>query len=174
MPLLKLLMSTENKHKRKYGHIVKLRSLSKLQKKMDNFFLKELKKNETTEQYQNISLNPKDIISPKLISFKGLPTNTMNNTSSVSRLKLKQTESLTIKSMTQSLASRSYQGGISKSNTAPQLAGTVVHDKNTKEHPKNKVNQKELPQLITNILATSLKLKQNFKQKYLMNKKKTQ
>ena len=170
MPLLKLLMPTENKHKRKYGHIVKLRSLSKLPKKMDNFFLKELKQYETTEQYQNISLNLKDIIS--LISFKGLPTNTMNNTSSVSRLKLKQTESLTIKSMIQSLPSRSNQYGISKSNTVPQLAGTVAHDKNTKEHPKNKVNQKELPQLITNILATSLKLKQNCKQKYLMNKKK--
>ena len=96
----------------------------------------------------------------------------MNNTSSVSHLKLRQTELLTIKSMTQSLPSRSNQDGISKSNTAPQLAGTVVHDKNTKEHPKNKVNQKELPQLITNILATSLKLKQNCKQKYLMNKKK--
>ena len=62
--------------------------------------------------------------------------------------------------MTQSLPSRSNQDGISKSNTAPELAGTVVHDKYTKKHPKNKVNQKELPQLITNLSATSLKLKQ--------------
>ena len=108
MPLVKLLMSTENKLKRKYGHIVKLRSLSKLQiKKMDNFFLKELKKIiKTTEQEQNVSLNSKEIISPELFSFKGLPPNTMtNNTSSISHLKLKQTESSTIKSMTQSLPS---------------------------------------------------------------------
>ena len=34
-----------------------------------------------------------------------------------------------------------------------------MHNKNTKEHLKNKVNQKDLPQLITNISATSLKLK---------------
>ena len=64
--------------------------------------------------------------------------------------------------MTQSLPSRSNQDGISKSNTAPQLAGTVVHDKNTKEHPKNKVNQKELLQLIKNISVTSLKIETKF------------
>ena len=57
--------------------------------------------------------------------------------------------------MTQSLPSRSKQDELSKSNTALQSAGTVVHDKNTKEHLKNKVNQKGLHQLITNILATS-------------------
>ena len=69
--------------------------------------------------------------------------------------------------MTQCLPSGSNQDGISKPNTAPQLLGTVVHDRNTKEDPKNKVNQNELPQLITNILATSLKLKhlQSKKQK---------
>ena len=43
VPLLKLLMSTENKLKRKHGHREKVGSLSKVQKKMDNFFLKELK-----------------------------------------------------------------------------------------------------------------------------------
>ena len=49
---------------------------------------------------------------------------------SVSHLKLKQTKSPTIKSMTQSLPSRSNQDEFSKSNAARQSAGTVVHDKN--------------------------------------------
>ena len=52
--------------------------VSKVQKKMDNFFLKEFKKNtETTEQEQNISLSSKEIISPEPFAFKGFPTNTM-------------------------------------------------------------------------------------------------
>ena len=52
--------------------------MSKVQKKLDNFFLKELKKNtETTEQEQNISLSSKEIVSPKPFAFKGFPTNTM-------------------------------------------------------------------------------------------------
>ena len=38
VPLLKLLMSTENKLKRNHGHIEKVRSLSNAQKKMDNLF----------------------------------------------------------------------------------------------------------------------------------------
>ena len=85
----------------------------------------------------------------------------MKNPASVSHLKLKQTESPTIKSMTQSLPSRSNQDEFSKSNTAPQSAGSsVVHDKNTKEHLNNKVNQKDLSQLITNISATSLKIEE--------------
>ena len=42
--LLKLLVSTENKPKRKHEHIEKVRDLSKVQSKMDNLFLKELKK----------------------------------------------------------------------------------------------------------------------------------
>ena len=144
--------------------------MSKVQKKMDNFFPKEFKKNtETTEQEQNISLSSKEIISPEPLAFKGFPTNTMTKNSvsvSVSHLKLKQTKSPTIKSMTQSLPSRSNQDEFSKLNTAPQSAETVVHDKNTKEHFKNKINQKDLPQLITNISATSLKLK-NSAQKVL-------
>ena len=70
--------------------------------------------------------------------------------------------------MIQSLPWRSNQDGISKSNAASQLAGTVEHDKNT----KNKANQKELPQLITNVSVTSLKLKQNSKQKVLNKPKK--
>ena len=68
--------------------------------------------------------------------------------------------------MTQSLPSRSKQDELSKSNTALQSAGTVVHDKNTKEHLKNKSNQNDLPQLIRNISATSLKLK-NYAQNLL-------
>ena len=52
--------------------------MSRVQKKKDNFFLKELKKNtETTEQEQNISLSPKEIISPEAFAFKNFPTNTM-------------------------------------------------------------------------------------------------
>ena len=61
--------------------------MSKVQKKMDNFFLKELKKKntETTEQEQNISLSSKEIISPEPFAFKGFPTNTMTkNPASVS------------------------------------------------------------------------------------------
>ena len=69
--------------------------MSKVQKKMDNFFLKEFKKNtETTEQEQNISLSSKEIISPEPLPFKGFPTNTMTKNPvsvSVSHLKLKQT-----------------------------------------------------------------------------------
>ena len=41
VPLLKLLMSTGNKLKRKHGHREKVGRLAKAQKKMDNFFLKE-------------------------------------------------------------------------------------------------------------------------------------
>ena len=103
---------------------------------MDNFFLKEFLKNtesETIEQEQNISLSSKEIISPEPFAFKGFPfpTNKMTKKPvSVSYLKLKQTESPTIKSMTQSLPSRSNQDEFSKSNTVPQSVGTVVHDKN--------------------------------------------
>ena len=47
-----------------------------------------------------------------------------------------------------SLVSRSNQDGISKSNTAPQLTARItIIDRNSKEHPQNKVNQKELSQL---------------------------
>ena len=72
----------------------------------------------------------------------------------------------------QSLASRSNYGGIPKSNTALQLAGIVVPDNNAKENPKNKVNQKDLPQLLTSTSAVSLKLKQNSKQRVLDKQKK--
>ena len=56
MPLLKLLMSIENK----LGHREEVGSLSKVQKKIDDFFLKGFYKNtETTEQEQNIGLSSK-------------------------------------------------------------------------------------------------------------------
>ena len=41
VPLLKLLMATENKLKRKDGHSKKVGSLSKVQNKLGNLFLKE-------------------------------------------------------------------------------------------------------------------------------------
>ena len=46
-----------------------------------------------------------------------------------------------------SLVSRSNLDGISKSNTAPQLVEAIIIDSNSKEHPQNKFNQKELPEL---------------------------
>ena len=77
--------------------------MSKVQKKMDNFFLKELKKKNWNhwqiEQEQNISLSSKEIIFPEPFAFKGFPTNTMaEKPASVSH-----PESPTIKSMMQSL-----------------------------------------------------------------------
>ena len=45
------------------------------------------------------------------------------------------------------LVSRRNQEGISESNTAPQLTGIIIIDRNSKKHPRKKVNQKELPQL---------------------------
>ena len=65
-------MSTENKLKQKYGHREKVGSFN-AQKKMDNIFLKEFKKNtesETIEQEQNISLSSKEIISPLAEAFQ--------------------------------------------------------------------------------------------------------
>ena len=106
--------------------------------KLDNFFSK--------------NLSSKEIMSLEPFAFKGFLTNTMTkNPATVSHLKLKQTESPTLKSMTQSLPSRINQDEFSKSNTAPKSAGTEVHDKNTKENLNNKVNQKDLTQLIANI-----------------------
>ena len=80
--------------------------MSKVQKKLDNFFLKELKKNtETTEQEQNISLSSKEIISSEPFAFKGVQPNTKTkNPASVSR-----PESPTIENMIQILPSRSNQ-----------------------------------------------------------------
>ena len=43
--------------------------------------------------------------------------------------------------------SKNNQNGISKSNTAPQIKRIMIIDRNSKEHPQNKYNQKELPQL---------------------------
>ena len=58
-----------------------------------------------------------------------------------------QTWKTKLKNKVLSLVSRSNEDGISKSNTAPQLTETIIIDMNSKEHPQNKVNQKELPQL---------------------------
>ena len=99
-------------------------------------------------------MKPLNKISPEPLAFKGFPINTITKNPvsvSVSHLKLKQNKSPTIKSMTQSLPLRSNQHEFSKSNTAPQSAETIVHDKNTKEHLKTKVKQKDLPQLITKL-----------------------
>ena len=63
----------------------------------------------------------------------------------------------------QSLASRSNQDGVHKSNTARQWTGEVVHDNNAQKQPQKKA----LPQLITNISATLIQLKQNCKRKVL-------
>ena len=64
--------------------------MSKVQKKIDNFFFKKdfLKNTETIEQEQSISLRQvqkKKTISPEPFAFKGFPTNTMTkNLASVS------------------------------------------------------------------------------------------
>ena len=39
------------------------------------------------------------------------------------------------------------EDGISKLKTAPKLVETIIIDRNSKEHTKNKVNQKDLTQL---------------------------
>ena len=41
-----------------------------------------------------------------------------------------------------SLISRGNQYGISKSNTAPLQTVIIIVDRNSKEHPQNKVNQR--------------------------------
>ena len=46
-----------------------------------------------------------------------------------------------------SLVSRSNQDGISKLNTAAQLAEAKIDDRNFKGHTQNRVNQKELPEI---------------------------
>ena len=46
--------------------------------------------------------------------------------------------------MIQSVPSRSNQDGISKSNTGLQLAGTVMHDKNTEERSKIQLIKKRV------------------------------
>lgn len=65
-----------------------------------------------------------------------------------------------------SLVSKSNLDGISKLNTATQLAEAKVTNMNFKENPQNKANQKELPQLKRNIPVSSLILKQKLKQKF--------
>ena len=45
------------------------------------------------------------------------------------------------------VVSNGNQDGISKSNTAPQLAGIIITNRNSREHKQIKVNQKEMPHL---------------------------
>ena len=75
------------------------------------------------------------------------------------------------KNMVPSFVSRNNQDGISRLNTAPQSAETMVTDRNSKQHPPNKVNQKELPQLNRNITVPSFKLEQSSEQKVRENQK---
>ena len=75
-------------------------------------------------------------------AFIGLPTKAITKTQPQFHVLNSNKLNHQQKSMTQSLPSRSNHDEISKSNTAPQLAGTVFHDKNTRECPKNNVNQK--------------------------------
>ena len=68
----------KKKLKRKYGHRETVGSLSKVQKKMDTFFLKELKEIlKPLNKSENISSNLKVILSPEPFAFKGFPANTM-------------------------------------------------------------------------------------------------
>ena len=108
MPLLKLLMSAENKLKRKHehSHREKVESLCQKCKENGSLFLKELKKNtENTEQEQNIILSQKEIIFPEPFAFKGFLTNTTTEKSA----SVSHPESPTIKSLMQSLPSRRNQ-----------------------------------------------------------------
>ena len=74
VPLLNLLMSTENKQ----WHREKVGGFSRAQMKMEFFFSERIKKNnETTEQEANKSLNWKEIMSPEPFPFKNFPSNTM-------------------------------------------------------------------------------------------------
>ena len=79
----------------------------------------------------------------------------------VLQLKLKQTGTSFSKNMVLSLVLRSNQDGIWKSNTAPLLAEAIVTDKNSKEHPNNKNNQKDLPQRNRPQIETKLKNQKN-------------
>ena len=51
------------------------------------------------------------------------------------------------------------------------LAKTLVTDKNSKEHQKSKVNQKELSQLNRNISVPSLNWNKILNKKYFITKK---
>ena len=51
-----------------------------------------------------------------------------------------------LKNMVLGLVTRNNHDGTSKTNTACQPRETIVSDRNFKDLPQNKVNQKELPQ----------------------------
>ena len=69
-----------------------------------------------------------------------------------------------------SLVSRGNQDEISKSDTAPQLAETIVIDKTFKKHPQNKVNKKERPQS-NKYFSSFTQIETKHEQKVLENQK---
>ena len=73
--------------------------------------------------------------------MKGLPSNTMTQSPIFNNFKTKLTNRIL------SLVSISNQDVISKSNTTPELAETVIVNRNSKEPSQNKVIRKELLQL---------------------------
>ena len=76
-----------------------------------------------------------------------------------------------LKNKVLNLVSRSNKDGISKLNTAPQLTGKIIIiDMNFKKHPKNKVNQKELPQW-KKYFSSLIYTETNSEQKVLENQK---
>ena len=50
-----------------------------------------------------------------------------------------------------------------ESNDASQLAATIINNRISKDHPQNKVNKNDLPQLNKSISVFPLKWKQNTK-----------
>ena len=76
-----------------------------------------------------------------------------------------------LKNKVLNLVSRSNKDGISKLNTAPQITGIIIIiDMNFKKHPKNKVNQKELPQW-KKYFSSLIYTETNSEQKVLENQK---
>ena len=73
--------------------------------------------------------------------------------------------------MVLNLVLRNNQVEISKLNTGPLLAEVLVNYRNSKKHPQNQNNQKELHLWNKNISVHPLKLKQNSGQKVLENQK---
>ena len=80
-----------------------------------------------------------------------------------------QTWKAKLKNKVLSLVSKSNQDGNSKPNTAPHLTG-IITDMISKEHPQNKFNQKELPQL-KKYLRSFTYTETNAEQKVLENQK---
>ena len=56
-----------------------------------------------------------------------------------------------------------------ESNDASQLAATIINNRISKDHPQNKVNKNDLPQLNKSISVFPPKWKQNTKDEILKN-----